>query len=244
MKHFSKNIALGLLLTVSPAGAASLSLTATADTSLFEDLTGSDAGGGDTSLFVGRVGTNDGTPLRRGLVQFDLSSIPAGSTINSVSLRMTVTQVRNSTAQTTTVHRVTTAWQEGTATTSGGRGGPRSGDDATWLFRDSTNSWSTAGGDFLGVASASQSVAGLGLYNWTGAGLVNDVQAWVNGSATNAGWLLRGNEASAQSVKVFATREFGTTEPQLLIDFTAPVPEPTALAFLSCCLLGVARRRR
>src|SRR4051794_1304980 len=83
----------GLLLTflsLTSAWADSVSVTAVADAFIQQnapDANGVAAGPGFVSGEVGLFGQFD---LRRGLFRFDLSSIPAGATINSAILRLTV----------------------------------------------------------------------------------------------------------------------------------------------------------
>ncbi len=225
-----------------PAVAASVSLTPLKDATLYEDATGSQSSGASTFLMTGRVGTNDPSPLRRGLVQFDLSTIPAGATINSVQLTMALTRLRNTNSVATTVQRVTAAWTEGTTNAgTGGNGAIANPGDATWLHRTSPSAWATPGGDFLGTASSTLNVSTLGSYTWTGAGLLSDVQFWLANSSQNFGWILRGDEVTSQSVKEFGSRE-SAVDPVLLIDFT-PVPEPSGAALLLLLAAGTALRR-
>jgi hypothetical protein len=72
--------------------------------------------------------------------------------------------------------------------------------------------------------------------------LVADVQAWVNGTASNYGWIVIGNESGAGTAKGFASREATTTSqrPQLTITYTVAVPEPAtqALALFAVLFLG------
>jgi hypothetical protein len=171
--------------------AATVTLFPVQDATLFEDPAGGQSGGGGNALYVGRVGTNDSSPLRRGLLQFDLSSIPAGSTIDGVQLTVTVVQVRNSTEQDVSLHRMTSAWVAGSQISSTGNGVPAGPGDATWLHRTSPATWTNPGGDFISGASASTPVTGLGTYTWSGAGLVADVTGWLANPSSNAGWALR-----------------------------------------------------
>src|SRR5207253_30785 len=93
--------------------------------------------------------------VRRGLIRFDLSTVPAGSTVNSVTLTLNMSKTKNG-AQTIALHRVQQAWGEGTSKAGTGGTGSGEGDgiqatagDATWTFTFfSTQSWTTAGGDF------------------------------------------------------------------------------------------------
>jgi hypothetical protein len=42
---------------------------------------------------TGRVGVNDTSPLRRALVQFDFSALPAGAVITAVELTLNCSKV-------------------------------------------------------------------------------------------------------------------------------------------------------
>lgn len=151
--------------------------------------------GSGPSIFVGRTNQSSGNAIRRGLVFFDLSALESGSVINSVSLTLFVTQGVNNQGQTISVKPLLADWGEGSSSTAGGAGAPASPPDATWFYgKYASNLWTTPGGDF-GPASASAGIVpGMTSLNWTGSGLVQDVQAWVNGSQSNFGWLLQGNE--------------------------------------------------
>ena len=208
----------------------SVTLTATRDNTIYQELTGNSNGGG-TRMVVGRTaGTSSGSTAslsRRGLVQFNVSSIPANSTISTATMSLTADTPALTGPQTITIHRLTSAWTEGNANASGttalaaaGVGATTSGGGATWNNRSFSTAWSTAGGDFA-ASSGSFSVDDVGTYNSTS--LVSDVQAWVNGT-TNNGWLLRGTEASAFTVKRFRTREAGTGAPTLNVVYTRPLP--------------------
>jgi hypothetical protein len=232
-----------LLLTIRVASAASITLNPMQDATLYEDTVGEESGGGADGIFVGRVGTNDPTPLRRGLIEFDFSSIPAGSVINSVSLSLTLITTRTTAAQSITVHRVTNSWIAGTVAPGGGNGGAAMLGDATWLHRSSPTLWNAPGGDFVSAPSATTSVSTLGLYTWSSAQLLTDVQQWFAGTTNNFGWLLLGNESLGQSVKEFASMDNSSGVPALVIDFTAPIPEPSVLA-LGLILLSAGIRRQ
>lgn len=105
------------------------------------------------------------TSFDRMLISFDLSSIPTGSTINSATL--TVTNALNSMAgaQSCTCYPLTRVLVEGTGN------GTVSGDGATWLTHDGTNSWTTAGGDYDAANGSAFSVSDLDIlgttYAWT-----------------------------------------------------------------------------
>ena len=228
---------------LSPAAAGVVILNPIQDATLYQDATGAQSSGASTFLMTGSVGGNDPTPLRRGLLQFNLASIPAGAVVTSVGLTMNLTKLKTTQAALTTLQRVTSNWVEGT-TNAGTRGNGATANtgDATWLHRSSPQAWTTPGGDFLGTTSAVLNVTGLGLYTWTGEGLVTDVQAWLVQPSQNFGWILRGDEARSQSVKEFGSRT-GSVQPSLRIEFTE-VPEPGTVGLLGGVLLWSGRRRR
>lgn len=211
-----------------------VALTASADDTLFEDPTGQLSDGAGQHFYVGDS-RQVGIDIRRGLLKFDLSSIPTGSTINSATLTLHMSKTNNG-AQSIAVHRALTDWGEGTSDATTGGSGPGEGDgiqattnDATWLFSFfNSKSWTNAGGDFTAAASASTSVNGTGSYQWSGANLTADVQQWFSSSNTNFGWILTGNEASAPTAKQFDSRENATAanRPTLTIDFSPPVTAP------------------
>ncbi len=210
--------------------------TASKDTTIYDSGTVNGTGGG---LFVG---TNGQDTNQRGLIAFDLSAIPAGSTVTSVSLRLHVNaQGFNSGADTVSINAVTQTWNEaaggeGGATSGGGAGVPAVAGDATW-FSSGLNNWTSPGGDYNPVASSSLVVDGVGVFHtFTGAGLVSDVQAWVNDPGSNYGWIIRGKENSNSSSKRFSSRENtgngGANVPLLTVTYDTgitplpPVPVP------------------
>lgn len=93
--------------------------------------------------------------------------------------------------------------------------------------------WTTAGGDFAAVPSATAQVADLGTYTWGSTpNMVADVEAWLASPKNNFGWLLRGDESTV-SAKRFDTREhpIAANQPLLLVYHdgdTAPVSIPAA----------------
>lgn len=210
-----------------PAGADSKTFNPVADATLIQPDSGGGqwANGGSYNYYCGRVGVNGAGTLRRGLLRFDLSAIPPGSTITAVTVKMYMSQSQ-STAQTCALHRVTSSWTEGITFNFGGGGGSPEGPDVTWSHRSyPAQAWNTPGGDFVATASASKSVGNAGFYTFTSsAGLIADVQAWVNAPSTNFGWLMKGNEATLQTAKRFEARESGDPArwPLLTVTYTPP----------------------
>ncbi len=242
-------LASALVLAAFPGStrADTLNLTTDRDNTLYQDVAGAVSNGAGETLFAGK---NNNGSIRRGLLHFDIAgSIPAGSTINSVSLTLHLSQSPNTTAYNAALHRATAAWGQGTSNASAGGGGNGTAatiGDATWLHTFFNSSqWSAAGGDFAPVTSAITSVAGVGNYTWTSPNLAADVQAWLDQPATNFGWMLVGDETTNQTVKRFDTRENSnaTFRPSLTIDFT-PVPEPSAAGLAAVGLLAAACLRK
>jgi len=229
------------------APGATITLRASKDNTLYQDAEGDVSNGQGRFLFVGRTGTSGGLPLRRGLIGFDLSSIPAGSIITDATLSLYMSRSSPSPAAVSiSLHLAAKNWGEGAsdAGSPGGLGTLATTGDATWLHNAyDTSRWTTAGGDFRPTASATTSVnADDRRYAWAGAGLTADVQAWVNNPATNFGWFIRGDEVTDASAQRFNTRENTANVPQLSVTFTIPEPSVGVLGAAGSVL--AFRRRR
>ncbi len=245
---FSTFVAL-FFVSASAAHADIVNLVSSKDNTLYENASGSVSNGAGAFFFAGRTaqGANN---LRRGVLAFDLSGIAPGSVINSVQLTLNMSRTISG-ASNVSLHRATSNWGEGASNAPGqeGAGAASQNNDATWIhtFFPGSN-WTSAGGDFVGAASATTSVAGLGSYNWSSANLIADVQAWVDNPGTNFGWVVIGDEATSGSAKRFDTRENATAanRPLLTIDFT-PIPEPGSIGFVGLLVIGAlsaGRRKR
>jgi hypothetical protein len=207
------------------------------DNTLYETTQGEVSNGAGVSLFVGMTGPNAGVVVRRGVLAFDVAAaVPAGATIDSVGLELHLAfQSPSGGPSSVALHRILAGWGEGTsdAGIAGGDGAAATPGDATWLHRVfDTDRWSSPGGDFLPAASASIVVGDRvpGYYEWTGDGLVADVQSMLDDPAGNFGWILVGDEGMAHSAKRFDTKEHGTPDqrPRLLIRYTLPPPAPSS----------------
>jgi len=216
-------LALTFVLALGTAPAAPLSLAPVKDGTLYESEDGSVANGKGQFFFTGMTIE----PLRkRGLMAFDLASIPAGSTIVSATLRLNMSRTI-ALAEPTSLHRVLADWGESSSNAPGqeGTGALAQPGDATWLHRFYPDTfWSTPGGDFDPTPSATTSVAFEGPYEWSSAGMVADLQAWLDAPATNFGWLVFTYEGDFPSAKRFDTRENPTVanRPQLTISYSPP----------------------
>lgn len=237
-------LAASLTICCTPAlsCADTLRLGAAADNTLFQDQLGGLSSGAGQFLFSGNL--NSGV-ARRALLRFNLTTLPAGAVITDVSLRLHMSRSAAS-GEVVTAFAATRAWGEGSSNAgTGGAGAPAQPGDATWLYSSfNTTSWTNPGGDFAAISSASTIVGGVANYTWSGAGMVADAQSWLANPAANFGWLLQGNEADAQTVKRFDSRENteASFRPELTITYI--IPAPGAAILFSAAGLVVSRRRR
>ena len=226
----------GTVYRIAPAEAAA-TLTADRDNTLYEtSLVGVRSNGKGPYLYSGRTGESAEFKLRRALVHFDLSSIPAGATITGAALSLRLS-LQISQDYTMSAHKVSASWGEGTsnAGSPGGAGTSPTTGDATWhhRFYSGTNPvlWTTPGGDFMATASASRTIGNFltdPVQTWTGAGLMADAQSWLDQPADNHGWILVGEEVETYSAQRFESREAGSVSnrPKLVLNYLA-APEPT-----------------
>src|SRR5689334_1999068 len=94
--------------------ATSLSLNPSKDNTLYEDPNGMLSNGVGASLFIGET-NNFGA--RRALMEFDLSTVPAGATITSATIKLTVSKT-NTGSTPIEFHHVLKEWGEGTSNAS------------------------------------------------------------------------------------------------------------------------------
>lgn len=201
-----------------PARADVLEVSPIKDNTLIETPMFNSNGAGD-GIFVGRVNTFGDFTRRRGVIAFDLSTIPSDATVDAVTFTLQMVQTPDGAAHDVSLHRLTADWGEG-GSIGGGIGAAAQPGEATWLQRNfGSTDWVSAGGDFEVAASATQVVADVGSYAWSGAGLVADVQAWVNSPASNFGWAIVGDESIQGTAKKFHSRQ-GTTLPRLRVEYT------------------------
>lgn len=173
--------ATAVVVAIQPAAAAGL------DTYIKSDSAVNNYGVA-TSMLVRTLGSSF---YSRGLLQFDLSSIPPGSTILSAILSLTAV---GGAAGTLTIgaHRGLTQWYEGAKDTAP----PAAGEDgSTWNLRNANGAVAWAGGagggagtDYAAVATATTAVNAVsGAFTWN---ITADVAAWVAGTANYGVWLI------------------------------------------------------
>ena len=217
--RYSLAVLLVLGSVVPPAFSETVELIPAKDNTIFSDLT-SNSNGSGINLFAGSIRTGGN---RRALMDFDVkSAIPAGSTIDSVSLRMVVNMTRAGSVN-SALHRLESDWGEGASAASGagGQGTTAAAGDATWSSTGiDGGSWT--GGAFVAIASASASAAD-GPVTWTSPELAADVQSWVSGEQEEFGWILIVAEGGDRTAKRFVSREGNpvSDRPTLTIEYTA-----------------------
>src|SRR5688572_17752262 len=120
LRCFSSLLVTSLVCALLPQRtvAASVMLTPSKDNTIYGD--GSVSNGAGPYLFAGSSGEKR---VLRGLIAFDLAGqIPAGATINSVTLTLSVNTPLPANSNTVRLHRVTAEWGEGTSSALMGGG--------------------------------------------------------------------------------------------------------------------------
>jgi hypothetical protein len=209
--------------------AVTVSLAPSKDNTLYEDSTGQLSNGQGIYLYAGKIG-ND--PLRRGLIAFDLTSIPANATVTMANVSMFLSRNGPAGPGSVSLSKMSRDWGEGAsnAGTPGGTGTQAETGDATWLHNFyATSFWVTPGGDFSPTLSATTPIGvPNATYMWSGSGLIADVQSWISNPANNFGWVILGDEINSGSAVRFSTRENSSNRPQLTVTYQLPVtPTPT-----------------
>ena len=152
-------IALIAAMMVMPASATTVTI-APSDADAWVDQYHGDTNFGTRDYF--RVRSRENSNYR-GLVHFDLSSLPAGVTIESTILYLRITSI-NGVDRTHNAHRVTADWTE---------------TGVTWNNQPSYDSTAT---DSVSTGSASET--------WVEWNVTSDVQLFVDGTQ-NYGWLIK-----------------------------------------------------
>ncbi len=192
------------------------------DTTLYSDSTTDNVG----ANLLNWVGQNQAGSKRRLLLQFNLSSIPSDAVISAVTVTLNMTRAAGGLSGNQVFYRVLNSWSQGTGlgrgNVAGGQGGQPVPGGASWAFRQNFSlPWTTPGGDFSSLTSALNNVGSTaGLKAWSGSGLVSDVQAWVNGSLPNNGWILIGDEGASGSARIYSASENLVNSPSLTVMYT------------------------
>jgi len=236
-----------LVFAAAHVQADSVVITTNKDNTLYEDPTGSISNGAGPAMYAGTAGV---VGQRRGVMAFDITgNVPAGSTINSVTLELYLARLsfQSPGPQPATLHKIMADWGEGSSDAGdpGGSGAPSTTGDATWIHRMfNTTFWTTQGGDFMATASASIiDDDSVGSHMWSSTpAMVADVQDWLDNPANNFGWLIKGGETMGRTARQWSSRESMDPPPshlpRLTIDFTPPASVP-AISTYRLGMLGL-----
>ena len=152
-----------------------------------------------------------GTQYRnvRGLIYFDLSSIPTGATITSANLYL-YSGYGDTVSSIIDIHRVTVPWTEA----------------ATWNKKDGSIGWSTPGGDYDPAVIGS--VTTKTTPYWANYDVRSSVQSFVDG-IPNYGWLLKDYQENSSVSKAdgYKSRENAdpSLRPYLEVTYSEGAPE-------------------
>jgi len=165
--------------------------------------------------------------MRTAMLRFDnlfgFTGIPTGATINSATLRYVVTNA----VEDAELATLLTTWDETTVVWNDyGAGAP-----------------STGGGITLNGVEAVVATTSLGDYAGGDIDVTATVQSWLDNPGTNFGWAVMRADTNRGSL-VGAEDSIVADRPLLTIDYTAPIPEPSALALLAIGSLGLLTGRR
>ncbi|MDP2719601.1 MAG: DNRLRE domain-containing protein [Dehalococcoidia bacterium] len=151
--------------------------------------------GSSTTMSVWSAG--GGTKNARAIVWFTLPAIPTGSTVTTATLSLYASAVPAST-RTYDVHRITATWAEGTV---------------TWRLQPAFNS------------TATTSLTTPGTAGWMNFTVTSDVSAFITGSATNYGWVIKDQtEGSGTQYRTdyYTEENASANKPKLTVTYTAP----------------------
>jgi hypothetical protein len=179
--------------------------TGASDASMYEDFA-DNANGGHPYIYAGVTQVDS---RRRGLIRFDLETLPADAAIESAELELTLDLARGF-VENYRLHRLTADWGEGEVDTGdpGGQGLDANEGDATWNsnFHD-ISTWAAPGGDFITTPSVSIDIGTEGAVVFSDPGMAEDVRGWVAQPETNFGWVLIGEESGAFNARRFFSSE-------------------------------------
>ena len=176
----------------------------------------------DATIRLQTPGTNYGDQLylttngqsaasERSLLEFDLSTIPATTVIDSAVFQMYLYFWcgKNDTAK---AYKVTNQWLEGDGESTG----------VTWDYRDKSvpQAWNVVGGDYDTTTVGSFNVKSTGWYSMD---LTTLVQEWLDGSSPNYGIILSPPLSVGNRLNYYHSREntlFASLRPRLTITYS------------------------
>lgn len=173
---------------------------------------------GPNSDYV-RVGMNDGS-ARRGLLRFDLASIPRDATISDADLQLYLDHTKS----------LTDVWSEYTAR----RASKTWTSDATWLTSNGSDNWSEVGGDFIPSGAPGKDLNGSAT-GFKSLPALAPVQAWVDGTKPNYGFIVKQRAETDRNVLFFfsANSADASKRPKLVVSY-AKDAAPDEDSFSAC----------
>jgi len=182
--------------TTESLSGSDVTLTSVADSWLYEASPNSNYGTLTETSVAGVMGSR-----QRAVVRFNVSGIPSGSTINSVELKLYARRCYNPDNVNTYLLALGQSWSETTVTWNNQPS--VSGDLNVWQKFTSTGYHSWQSGSFPALKTL--------------------VQAWVNGTKSNYGFLME-YEQGHDGDTAYYTREWGTSaeRPKLIVNYTPP----------------------
>lgn len=167
-------------------------------------------GGTDTNLGAGLYKDSTSSNIIRSLIQFDTSSIPQGAKVLTSDLNLWLASVSNDSNIDITLHGITKAWTESSA---------------TWTNADATNLWAKQGSDFdsqVSTATVGPLTSLATNYRWSVPTAM--VEKWINTPSTNKGLLLKSMSETTNSYKKFISGDDTanpTYSPLLSVTYTS-----------------------
>jgi hypothetical protein len=162
----------------------------------------------DTNIAVGQHNT-DGD-IRRGLIKFDLSSIPSSATIQSAVLHLCLKDDTYANWYTNIfLNRLLVSWDA----------------NATWIKRTNSYNWTTAGGWDANDVEVNTSIAvfmrNYEVYGYNEIYLRPDLfQEWIDGTLENNGMLISTQYEDNDMVNFYNTySEMDFNSPYLVVDY-------------------------
>jgi lysophospholipase L1-like esterase len=197
------------------------------------DVTSDENWGGDNIFSVGGVEGSSGHEVRRALVRFDLSAVPADAIIRDARFRLFNLSTDNSSPLAVRAYRVTKDWVEGTQDPPD----PENGSSCWDAAQLGSLPWSAPGAaaasdlaqnddpnfDRLETPEASATLGRMGtFYEWD---LTGAVGHWLDGTWDNNGILLQADDEGDRNLRRFYSSETQTDPhrlPCLVVTYATP----------------------
>lgn len=232
------------LLLVGTRASAATQVLAPSDDTFINSQYPTNNNGGSSSIFTG---SDDQGGVMRGLIRFGMPlGLQGRVTVTNVQLDMTIRALENGNPGPGAVENlqaVTQSWLQGNGVGDGLFVGEACISGTTWDLSDcaAVTYWTTAGATVAGASSGTASTAGIpidGTVTWSSAGMISDVQSWIDVPSNNHGWRISSTtEAVAASAQRFYSAESGLSAPSLAITY---VCKPGFVASGNDCAQEVA----